>query len=118
QGEASCHGNLGTVFESLGQYDKAREEGEASSYGNQGTVFQSLGQYDKANQYLQKGLVITTEIAPVYDLLEGPEVIIVPDRSLYKVNGLPSLPFARTEAEMVGRLTRVPPLVEEKATKQ
>ena len=110
-------------------------------------------------------------IAPVYDLLEGPEVIIVPDRSLYKVpfaalsekegaeylsethrirlipslttlkiiqdspegyhsntgaliignpkvNWLPSLPFARKEAEMVGRLMRVPPLVEEKATKQ
>ena len=110
-------------------------------------------------------------IAPVYDLLEEPEVIIVPDRSLYKVpfaalsekvgakflsethkirvipslttlkiiqdspedyhsntgaliignpkvNGLPSLPFARKEAEMVGRLMRVPPLLEEKATKQ
>ncbi|XP_066029022.1 tetratricopeptide repeat protein 28-like [Pocillopora verrucosa] len=110
-------------------------------------------------------------IAPVYDLLEGPEVIIVPDRSLYKVpfaalsekegaeylsethrirlipslttlkiiqdspegyhsntgaliignpkvNWLPSLPFARKEAEMVGRLMRVPPLVKEKATKQ
>ena len=110
-------------------------------------------------------------IAPVYDLLEEPEVIIVPDRSLYKVpfaalsekegaeflsethkirvipslttlkiiqdspegyhsntgaliignpkvNWLPSLPFARREAEMVGRLMRVPPLVEEKATKQ
>ena len=110
-------------------------------------------------------------IAPVYDLLEEPEVIIVPDRSLYKVpfaalsekegaeflsethkirvmpslttlkiiqdspegyhsntgaliignpkvNWLPSLPFARKEAEMVGRLMRVPPLLEEKATKQ
>nr|XP_058971787.1 tetratricopeptide repeat protein 28-like [Pocillopora verrucosa] len=110
-------------------------------------------------------------IAPVYDLLEGPEVVIVPDRSLYKVpfaalsekegaeylsethkirvipslttlkiiqdspegyhsntgaliignpkvNWLPSLPCARREAEMVGRLMRVPPLVEEKATKQ
>ena len=110
-------------------------------------------------------------IAPVYDLLEGPEVIIVPDRSLYKVpfaalsekegaeylsethrirvipslttlkmiqdspedyhsntgaliignpkvDGLPPLPGARKEAEMVGRLVGVPPLVEEKATKQ
>ncbi|XP_066029053.1 tetratricopeptide repeat protein 28-like [Pocillopora verrucosa] len=110
-------------------------------------------------------------IAPVYDLLEEPEVIIVPDRSLYKVpfaalnekegaeylsethkirvipslttlkiiqdspegyhsntgaliignpkvHWLPSLPCARKEAEMVGRLMRVPPLVEEKATKQ
>ena len=110
-------------------------------------------------------------IAPVYDLLEEPEVIIVPDRSLYKVpfaalsekegaeylsethrirvipslttlkiiqdspedyhsntgalvignpkvNWLQPLPGARKEAEMVGRLVGVPPLVEEKATKQ
>ena len=110
-------------------------------------------------------------IAPVYDLLEEPEVIIVPDRSLYKVpfaalsekegaeylsethriRVIPSLttlkiiqdspedyhsntgaliignpkvdwllplPGARKEAEMVGRLVGVPPLVDEKATKQ
>nr|XP_058946925.1 tetratricopeptide repeat protein 28-like [Pocillopora verrucosa] len=110
-------------------------------------------------------------IAPVYDLLEELEVIIVPDRSLYKVpfaalsekegaqylsethrirvipslttlkiiqdspedyhsntgaliignpkvNWLPPLPVARKEAEMVGRLVGVPPLVGEEATKQ
>ena len=110
-------------------------------------------------------------IAPVYDLLEEPEVIIVPDRSLYKVpfaalsekegaqylsethrirvipslttlkiiqdspedyhsntgalivgspkvDWLPPLPGARREAEMVGRLVGVLPLVEEEATKQ
>ena len=110
-------------------------------------------------------------IAPVYDLLEEPEVIIVPDRSLYKVpfaalsekegaeylsethriRVIPSLttlkiildspedyhsntgaliignpkvdwllplPGARKEAEMVGRLVGVPPLVGEKATRQ
>ena len=110
-------------------------------------------------------------IAPVYDLLEEPEVIIVPDRRLYKVpfaalsekegaeylsethkiriipslttlkiiqdspedyhsntgaliignpkvDGLLPLPGARKEAEMVGRLVGVPPLVDEKATKQ
>ena len=110
-------------------------------------------------------------IAPVYDLLEEPEVIIVPDRSLYKVpfaapsekegaeylsethrirvipslttlkiiqdspedyhsntgaliignpkvHWLQPLPGARKEAEMVGRLVGVPPLVEEEATKQ
>ena len=59
------YGNLGSVFQSLGQYDKAKEylekalaikiqigdkEGEASSYGNLGSVFQSLGQYDKAER--------------------------------------------------------------------
>ena len=110
-------------------------------------------------------------IAPVYDLLEEPEVIIVPDRSLYKVpfaalsekegaqylsethriRVIPSLttlkiiqdspegyhsntgaliignpkvdwllplPCARKEADVVGRLVGVPPLVDEKATKQ
>ena len=111
-------------------------------------------------------------IAPVYDLLEEPEVIIVPDRSLYKVpfaalsekegaeylsethrirvipslttlkiiqdspedyhsntgaliignpkvdGPLSPLPDTRKEAEMVGRLVGVPPLVDEKATKQ
>ena len=110
-------------------------------------------------------------IAPVYDLLDKPEVIIVPDRRLYKVpfaalseregaeylsethkiriipslttlkniqdspadyhsntgalvignpkvNWLQPLPAARKEAEMVGRLVGVPPLVEKKATKQ
>ena len=110
-------------------------------------------------------------IAPVYDLLEEPEVIIVPDRCLYqvpfaalrekegaeylsethrirvipslttlkiirdspedyhsntgalvignpKVDWLLPLPGARKEAEMVGRLVGVPPLVDEKATKQ
>ena len=29
-------------------------EGEATAYGNLGTVFHSLGQYDKAIEYLQK----------------------------------------------------------------
>ncbi|CAH3108413.1 unnamed protein product, partial [Pocillopora meandrina] len=110
-------------------------------------------------------------IVPVYDLLEEPEIIIVPDRSLYKVpfaalsekegaeylsethsirvipslttlktiqdspedyhsntgaliignpkvDWLPPLPGARKEAEMVGRLVGVPPLVGEKATRQ
>nr|XP_058967506.1 tetratricopeptide repeat protein 28-like [Pocillopora verrucosa] len=110
-------------------------------------------------------------IAPVYDLLTEPELIIVPDRRLYKVpfaalsekegaeylsethrirvipslttlriiqdspedyhsntgalvigdpkvDWLKPLPCARKEAEMVGRLVGVPPLVDEKATKQ
>ena len=110
-------------------------------------------------------------IAPVYDLLDEPEVIIVPDSSLYKVpfaalsekegveylsethkiriipslttlkiiqdspedyhsntgaliignpkvDWLLPLPCARKEADVVGRLVGVPPLVSEKATKQ
>ena len=65
------------MFQSLGQYDKAKEylekalairiqigdkKGEARSYLNLGTVFESLGQYDKAKEYLQKALVIQTQI--------------------------------------------------------
>ncbi|XP_066016680.1 tetratricopeptide repeat protein 28-like [Pocillopora verrucosa] len=76
-GEASSYGNLGTLFRSLGQYDKAREfqekalainieigdrDGEATSYGNLGTLFQSLGQYDKAREYQEKALAIKIEI--------------------------------------------------------
>ena len=77
RGEASCYGNLGTVFLSVAQYDKAKEylqkalvirteigdrHGEATDYRNLGIVFMSLGQYDKAEEYLQKALVIRTEI--------------------------------------------------------
>ena len=77
EGEATTYGNLGTVFQSLGQYDKAKKylqkaliirteigdrKGEATDYGNLGTVFQSLRQYDKAIEYLQKALIIRTEI--------------------------------------------------------
>ena len=67
KGEASSLGNLGAVFISLSQYDKAKEylekalavqiqtgdkEGEAGSYENLGTVFNLLGQYDKDKEYL------------------------------------------------------------------
>ena len=34
------------------------KRGEATDYGNLGTVFQSLGEYDKAEEYLQKALKI------------------------------------------------------------
>ena len=76
-GEASSYGNLGTLFHSLGQYDKAEEclekalaikiqigdkKGEASSLGNLGSVFQSLGQYDKGKEYLEKALAIRIQI--------------------------------------------------------
>ena len=36
--------------------------GEGICYVNLGTVLQSLGQYDKAKEYYQKALVISTEI--------------------------------------------------------
>ena len=60
-GEASCNLVLGSLFQSLGQYDKAREHleksvairveiddrgGEVLSYVNLGALFQSLGEYN------------------------------------------------------------------------
>ena len=65
------------MFESLGEYVKAKEyfekalaikiqigdkQGEATSYGNLGAVFQSLGEYDKAIEYLEKALAIRIRI--------------------------------------------------------
>ena len=65
-GEALRYGKLGTVFQSLGEYIKAKEyhqnalainleigdrEGEATNHRNLGTVFQSLGENIKAKEY-------------------------------------------------------------------
>ena len=65
EGKATCYGNLGTVFTSIGEYGKATEnlekalvirkdmgdkEGEASCYGNLGAVSHSLGEYAKAKE--------------------------------------------------------------------
>ena len=38
------------------------KKGEATDYGNLGTVFQSVGQCTKGEEYLQKALVIKKEI--------------------------------------------------------
>ncbi|CAH3113918.1 unnamed protein product, partial [Pocillopora meandrina] len=76
-GERVCYGNLGNVFLSLGEYQKAKEyhenalaiateigarEGEGTCYGNLGCVFESLGEYQKAKEYHEKALAIATEI--------------------------------------------------------
>ena len=75
--EGVCYGNLGAVFQSLGENAKAEEyhqkalviskeigdkQGEATDYGNLGTVFHFLGEYAKAEEYHQKALVISKEI--------------------------------------------------------
>ena len=76
-GKGACYGNLGVIFQSVGQYTKAEEylqksltiskevrdkSGQASGYGNLGTVFLSVGQYTKAEEYLQKSLTISKEV--------------------------------------------------------
>ena len=75
--EAITYGRLGCVFESLGEYNKAKEhhwkalaiateigdrEGEGVCYGNLGNVFKSLGEYQKAKEYYEKALAILTQI--------------------------------------------------------
>ena len=77
QVEAVYYGNLGTVYQSLGEYGKAEtyyknalvitkeignKQGEAACYGNLGTVYQSLGEYGKAETHYKNALVITKEI--------------------------------------------------------
>ena len=77
RGEVSSYENLGTVFISLGEYDKAKEylekalaiktrivdkQGEAAIYSNLGTVFKRLREYDKAMEYLEKALAIKKKI--------------------------------------------------------
>ena len=72
-GEALIYGNLGNLFQLLGQYDKAREyqekalaisieigdrNGEATSCRNLGALFQSLGQFDKAQEYQEEAMAV------------------------------------------------------------
>ena len=76
-GEAICYTNLGNMYQSVGEYDKAREHlensvviqkeigdrnGEAFSYANLGAVYQLVGEYEKARKYLEKSLVISKEL--------------------------------------------------------
>ena len=77
RGEATCYGNLGTVYQYLDEYEKAKtyqenalvirkeigdKQGEATCYGNLGTVYRSLGEYEKAKTYHENALVILKEI--------------------------------------------------------
>ena len=75
--EGRCYGNLETLFNSLGDYVKAKEylekelaiaveighrQREGRCYGNLGAVFSSLSDYVKAHEYLEKALEIAVEI--------------------------------------------------------
>ena len=76
-GEATCYANLGNVYQSVDEYEKAREylekslvimkeigdrNGEAACFTHLGNVYQSVGEYEKAREYLEKSLVINKEI--------------------------------------------------------
>ena len=70
-------GNLGLVYDALGQYDRALEyhqqalaihrelkdrRGEANDLNNQGVVYRHLNQYDQALEHHQQALDIFREI--------------------------------------------------------
>ena len=74
---AECYGNLGIIFEALGQYDKAMEyidksllirreigdrKGEAKDYIYKGQVSYSVGEYAVGENFAQKALAIQKEI--------------------------------------------------------
>jgi tetratricopeptide (TPR) repeat protein len=76
-GEAISLGNLGSTYDSLGEYQQAIEyyqqslaiaqkigdrSVEANAFGNLGNIYQSLGQYKNAIDYHQKSLVIAQKI--------------------------------------------------------
>ncbi|KAL9950920.1 hypothetical protein ACROYT_G043492 [Oculina patagonica] len=80
KGEADVYGNLGNVFQLLGDYEKAREDlekaltiskeigdrnGEASINASLGVVFQSLGEYVEAEEYHKRALAISEGIGDV-----------------------------------------------------
>ena len=73
----TTYGNLGTVFQSLSDYAKAKEhhekalaitkeigdrKGEATCYANLGTAFQPLGDYVRAKKYREKSLALQKKI--------------------------------------------------------
>ena len=75
--EARCHGYLGCIFESLGEYVKAQEHYvqalaiaeeigdrkiEARCYASLGSIFESLGEYVKAKEHYVQALAIAEEI--------------------------------------------------------
>ena len=76
-GAATALGNLGNVYEALGDYQKAIEshkkslvlkirignrKGEINSLGNIGLAYFNLGQYDLAIQFLEKSLAKSRQI--------------------------------------------------------
>ena len=81
RGEAACYGNLGGVYISVGEYEKAEEyqkkalvirkeigdrKGEAICYGKLGTLSRSLGRCAKAKEYHEKALAVSKEIGDIH----------------------------------------------------
>ncbi|MEG4392392.1 tetratricopeptide repeat protein [Microcoleus sp. BROC3] len=77
QGEANSLGNLGNVYQCLGEYERTialyensliisqeikDRQGEANSLGNLGNAYQRLGRYEKAIDFHKQSLAISQEI--------------------------------------------------------
>ena len=75
----ASYGNLGNVYQSIGEYNQAKEHHEkalmiekkifgeehahvAASYGNLGNVYQSIGEYNQAKEHHEKALMIKNKM--------------------------------------------------------
>ena len=74
---ASDYGNLGNLYQTRGELDRAeemyqkslainealgRKEGMANQYGNLGNLYQTRGELDRAEEMYQKSLVLFRDI--------------------------------------------------------
>ena len=99
QKEASCYGNLGSVLQSLGQHEKAKEylekalairkqigdkKGEAADYRDLAVLYQSIGQLDTAEGYYEMALSITRDIEDLEKEFEILCLVTVVKLSQYK----------------------------------
>ena len=88
EGLARGYGNLGNLYQTQGDLDRAeemfekgleidealgRKEGMASKYGNLGSLYKERGELDRAEEMYRKGLELFREIgaAPQIEQVEG-----------------------------------------------
>jgi len=77
ENQAVAYGNLGLIYQTCGELDRAvefhekalaidqelgRKEGMANQYGNLGLIYQTRGELDRAVEFLEKSLAINQEL--------------------------------------------------------
>lgn len=76
-GIAAAYGNLGSLYQTRGGFQKAeemynkclliekaqgRKEGMAAAYGNLGSLYQTQGEFKKAEEMYERSLILLTEL--------------------------------------------------------